>query len=90
MHLGALVFLICMDIWAGQAQHEETMAELQQNRSELEVTNKHLRMELGQLREQRELQFTELATQNTVIWDQVMTLENQLEEQEASGSGTAR
>ena len=66
------------------------MAELQQNRSELEVTNKHLRMELEQLREQRELQFSELATQNTVIWDQVMTLENQLEEQEASGSGTAR
>ena len=85
--LGSMVFLICMDIWAGQAQHEETMAELQQNRSELEVTNRHLRMELGQLREQRELQFTELATQNTVIWDQVMTLENQLEEQEASEAG---
>ena len=78
--LGSMVFLICMNIWSGKAQHEETMAELQQNRSELEVTNKHLRMELSQLREQRETQFGELVTQNALIWDQVLTLEAQLTE----------
>jgi hypothetical protein len=69
--LGALVFLICMDIWVATVHHEAAIAEITRNRSEQLINLNQARMDQAALQELTNNQIDALVAQVELLQGQV-------------------